>query len=46
MSRLVTIEAATEMVPALQRAIAATREDKPAFVECVTREERRIPGLS
>jgi acetolactate synthase-1/2/3 large subunit len=40
------VEAARDLVPAFQRAIAATREGKPALVECVTREERRIPGLS
>ncbi|MDQ0392955.1 thiamine pyrophosphate-requiring protein [Labrys monachus] len=39
------VEAPRDLVPAFRRAIAAIEEGRPALVECVTREERRIPGL-
>jgi thiamine pyrophosphate-dependent acetolactate synthase large subunit-like protein len=38
------VEAAHDLIPAFQRAIAATKEGKPALVECITREELRIAG--
>lgn len=40
------VETPADLVPAFQRAIAATRDGKAALVECWTREERRIPGLT
>jgi acetolactate synthase-1/2/3 large subunit len=40
------VEAPRDLIPAFRRAIAATRDGHPALVECVTREERRIPGLA
>jgi acetolactate synthase-1/2/3 large subunit len=38
------VETPAELVPAFQRAIAATREGKPALVECITKEEVRVAG--
>ena len=40
------VEAAAGLVPAFRRAIAAVEDGRPALVECVTREECRIPGTS
>lgn len=40
------VEAPRDLVPSFRRAIAATEEGRPALVECWTREERRMAGLS
>lgn len=33
------------LVPAFRRAVAAVEDGRPALVECITREEKRIPGM-
>lgn len=39
------VERAGDLIPAFQRAIAATKEGKAALVECITREEPRVAGV-